>query len=80
MVAEQSSAESVLLVESVWVDSDKTDGCSNSTPSWKDVELGYLPNGSQADVVFSNKLLERFYSTTRTHFPHLSFFFFLIFL
>ena len=72
MVAEQSSAESVVLVESVWVDSDQTDGCSNAIQGWKNVELGYLPNGSQADVVFSNKLLERFYSTTRTHFSHKS--------
>ena len=44
----------------MWVVSDKTDGCSNTIPGWKNVELGYLPNGSQADVVFSNKLLERF--------------------
>ena len=54
LVAEQSSAERVVLVESVWVDSDKTNVCSNSTPSWKDVELGYLPNGNQADVASFN--------------------------
>jgi hypothetical protein len=71
-VFEQSrSAESA-----VRVDADETDSSDNfiikEPGCWKDTEWGYLPNGNQADIIFSNNLLEWFYNTSRKHFPRKS--------